>query len=87
MAASDRLRVRLLGDLELRRGEVLLPLPPSRRTRALLGFLVATASPQSRSALCDLLWDGPDDPRASLRWSLTKLRAVVDDAAGPAAGG
>lgn len=77
--ASDLLHIRLLGDLELRRGGALLPLPPSRRTRALLGFLVATASPQSRSTLCDLLWDGSDDPRASLRWSLTKLRAVVDD--------
>lgn len=75
----DLLHIRLLGDLELRRGGALLPLPPSRRTRALLGYLVSTASPQSRSSLCDLLWDGSDDPRASLRWSLTKLRAVVDD--------
>ena len=79
MTSSDLLRVRLLGDLELRRGGALLPLPPSRRTRALLGYLVATATAQSRSALCDLLWDGSGDPRASLRWSLTKLRAVVDD--------
>jgi len=77
--ASDLLRIRLLGDLELRSGGTLRPLPPSRRTRALLGFLVSTASPQSRSTLCDLLWDGSEDPRASLRWSLTKLRAVVDD--------
>ncbi|MCC7458512.1 MAG: AAA family ATPase [Nitrospira sp.] len=73
--------MRLLGELEVRRGsEPPLPLPPSRRTRALLGYLVATGAPQSRSALCDLLWDGPDDPRAALRWSLTKLRPVVDDA-------
>jgi predicted ATPase/DNA-binding SARP family transcriptional activator len=78
--ASPGLRLRLLGDLEVRRGDgTPLPLPPSRRTRALLGFLVATGVPQLRSTLCDLLWDGPDDPRAALRWSLTKLRAVVDD--------
>lgn len=77
--APDLLHIRLLGDLELRRGGALLPLPPSRRTRALLGYLVSTASPQSRSTLCDLLWDGSEDPRASLRWSLTKLRTVVDD--------
>ncbi len=76
------LRVRLLGDLELRREDgPAVPLPPSRRTRALLGYLVATGTPQSRATLCDLLWDGPDDPRAALRWSLTKLRAVVDDEA------
>lgn len=79
-AAGDQLlHICLLGDLELRRGAAPLPLPPSRRTRALLGFLVASAARQSRAALCDLLWDGSDDPRAALRWSLTKLRAVVDD--------
>lgn len=71
--------MRLLGDLEVRRGEgPPLPLPPSRRTRALLGYLAAIGAPRSRGALCDLLWDGPDDPRAALRWSLTKLRAVVN---------
>src|SRR4029453_3244113 len=26
-----------------------------------------------------LLWDVPNDPRGALRWSLTKLRAIVDD--------
>ena len=77
---SGVLRIRLLGDLALHRGGVPVPLPPSRRTRALLGYLVATETAQSRSTLCDLLWEGPDDPRASLRWSLTKLRPVVDDA-------
>ena len=80
VSASPRLRLRLLGDLEVRNANgASRPLPPSRRTRALLGFLVATGVPQSRASLCDLLWDGPDDPRAALRWSLTKLRAVVDD--------
>lgn len=83
-STAATLHLHLLGDLELRRGEGLpLALPPSRRTRALLGYLVATGVPQSRSALCDLLWDGSDDPRASLRWSLTKLRPVVDDATAP----
>ncbi len=71
--------IRLLGTLQLRLEGVERPLPPSRRTRALLGYLVATAVPKLRSALCDLLWEGPDDPRAALRWSLTKLRPVVDD--------
>ena len=74
------LRIRLLGELEVRRNGAVLALPASRRTRALLGFLVARGAPELRATLCDLLWDGPDDPRASLRWSLTKLRAVVDDA-------
>lgn len=42
---------------------------------------MATAKPQPRQTLCDLLWDGPDDPRAALRWSLTKLRPLVNDPA------
>lgn len=73
--------VRLLGDLSVMRNGQPVPLPASRRTRALLGYLIATGAPQSRQALCDLLWEGPDDPRAALRWSLTKLRPVLDDAA------
>lgn len=77
--APAELGVRLLGTLEVRRGGAVVPLPPSRRTRALLGYLVGTATPHPRSTLCDLLWDGPDDPRAALRWSLTKLRVIVDD--------
>ncbi len=79
MSASRPLHIRLLGELTLLRGDTALALPPSRRTRALLGYLVASGGPQTRSTLCDLLWDGPDDPRASLRWSLTKLRPLVDD--------
>lgn len=83
-APGPTLTVRLLGELELRRaGGTPVPLPPSRRTRALLGYLVATGVPQPRPALCDLLWEGPDDPRAALRWSLTKLRGVVDEAGTP----
>src|SRR6267154_996468 len=27
----------------------------------------------------ELLWEVPDDPRASLRWSLAKIRPLVDD--------
>jgi DNA-binding SARP family transcriptional activator len=74
--------IRLLGDLQVAREGETVALPASKRTRALLGFLVATGTAQTRQSLCDLLWDGPDDPRAALRWSLTKLRDVVDDDAG-----
>ncbi len=61
----------------------LAKLPPSKKTRALLSYLVASRQPQLRARLCDLLWEGPDDPRAGLRWSLSKLRAVFDEAAPP----
>ena len=71
--------IRLLGELEVLQGGRAAPLPASKKTRALLGYLAATARPHLRTTLCELLWPGPDDPRAALRWSLTKIRALVDE--------
>lgn len=79
-ASCGPLCIRLLGELELTRGGARVTLPASRRTRALLGYLVLSGAPVSRPALCDMLWEGPDDPRAALRWSLSKLRPLLDDA-------
>jgi predicted ATPase/DNA-binding SARP family transcriptional activator len=73
------LKLRLLGELEVWRGEELLQLPPSRKTRALLAYLVCTGKPQRRERLCSVFWDIPDDPRGALRWSMSRLRAIVDD--------
>lgn len=73
------LEIHLLGELEARRAGKALPLPASKRTRALLGYLVVTGQPHSRAHLCDLLWESPDDPRAALRWSLAKLRPLLDE--------
>ena len=75
--------IRLLGEVERSCvGASLCPLPRvEEENRALLGYLVAVRGrPQARERLCELFWDGPDDPRAALRWSLTKLRPLVDDA-------
>ena len=77
--APARLEIRLLGEIRLKLGSEHVSLPASKRTRALLGYLAAAATAQSRQTLCDLLWDGPDDPRAALRWSLTKLRPLVNE--------
>jgi pimeloyl-ACP methyl ester carboxylesterase/DNA-binding SARP family transcriptional activator len=78
-APAPELEIRLFGGLQVfRRGEM-LSLPQSRKTRALLAYLIVKAAPQRRDTLCELFWDTPDDPRASLRWSLSKLRALVND--------
>ena len=83
MSEPIELSVRLLGEIQVvRRGERLL-LPPSRKVRALLAYLVATGRPQSRSRLCSMFWDVPDDPRGALRSTLSKLRAVVDSPGRP----
>jgi DNA-binding response OmpR family regulator/pimeloyl-ACP methyl ester carboxylesterase/DNA-binding SARP family transcriptional activator len=78
------LTIRMLGELAVLRDGMAQPLPPSKKTRALLGYLVATGRPQRRERLCTLLWDVPDDPRGALRWSLSKLRGLVDEPNGPA---
>ncbi len=56
-----------------------IKLPASRRTRALLAYLALTDRPHRRDRLCELFWEIPDDPRGSLRWSLSKLRPIVND--------
>jgi len=72
------LRISLLGELRVTSGGSEVELPASRKARALLGFLAATGRPHRRERLCELLWDLPDDPKAALRWSLSKLRRAVD---------
>ncbi|HET8643893.1 MAG TPA: AAA family ATPase, partial [Vicinamibacteria bacterium] len=77
--STPAIEIRLLGELAIVRDGRPLELPASKRTRALLGYLAATGKPHLRSQLCDLLWEGPDDPRAALRWSLAKLRPLLDE--------
>src|SRR5262245_8848146 len=72
--------LRLLGPLTATRQGLDVPMPSSRKVRALLGYLALAARPKLRSHLCELLWDVANDPRSELRWCLTKLRTVIDDA-------
>ncbi|HSK40765.1 MAG TPA: BTAD domain-containing putative transcriptional regulator, partial [Arenibaculum sp.] len=73
------LGIRLLGDIEVARDGERLALPPSRKTRALLAYLALAERPLRRDHLCALLWEVPDDPKGALRWSLSRLRQVVDE--------
>jgi DNA-binding SARP family transcriptional activator/tetratricopeptide (TPR) repeat protein len=78
--ARSGLHIRLLGDLQITSADGRArKLPASKKTRALIGYLIATGRPHRRERLCDLLWDGPNDPRAELRWSLNKAREVLND--------
>jgi DNA-binding SARP family transcriptional activator/TolB-like protein len=78
--AAPTLHVRLLGPMTVSRDGVALTLPSSRKLRALLAYLAVSPQPVTRSRLCELLWDVPNDPRGELRWCLSKLRRVLDDA-------
>ncbi len=73
------LQIRVLGGLEVIRDGAPAVLPPSRKTRALLAYLALTGTPHRREQLCEIFWDVPDDPRGALRWSLSKIRLLVDE--------
>ncbi len=68
----------MLGPLAIRRDGRALVLPASRKVRALFAYLALAPLPVSRSQLCELLWDVPNDPRGELRWCLSKIRGLVD---------
>ncbi len=78
MTGGDRVQIHFLGDPRFVGPGRVLTLPPSKKTRDLLSCLVATGRPHLRDRLCDVLWEGPDDSHAALRWSLAKLRPLLD---------
>jgi pimeloyl-ACP methyl ester carboxylesterase/DNA-binding SARP family transcriptional activator len=72
------LQIKILGSISVRKDGKSMALPASRKSRALIAYLAIEPGPHTRSALCDMFWELPDDPRASLRWSLSKLRTVLN---------
>src|SRR5579862_5995430 len=68
--------LRVLGELEVELAGERLTLPPSKKTRALLGYLLAEPREHTRERLCSLFWEDPSDPRGALRWSLSRLRQL-----------
>ena len=78
--AGCSMQLRLLGPMAVIADGKALPLPASRKTRALLGYLAAQGKPVRRDRLTHLFWEVPDDPKGALRWSLSKLRGLLGDA-------
>lgn len=75
---NHEIQICLLGEVRVIRDGVELALPPSRKARAVLGYLAASGRPHRRERLCEMFWDVPDDPRGSLRWALSKLRSTIE---------
>jgi pimeloyl-ACP methyl ester carboxylesterase/DNA-binding SARP family transcriptional activator len=73
-----QIRIRTLGEFAVLHDDEAVKLPASRRTRALLAYLALTGRPHRRERLCELFWEIPDDPRGALRWSLSKIRPLVN---------
>jgi hypothetical protein len=61
--------VRMFGPLTILRDDVPLALPASRKVRALFAYLALAPNAVTRSKLCELLWDVPNDPRGAARQS------------------
>lgn len=77
--ALAKLELKFLGEFGAFCDGRALPLPPSKKTRALLAYLCLNPRKLRREHLCELFWEMPDDPRGSLRWSLSKLRRLLQD--------
>ncbi len=78
MASPSADRVLFLGPFQIIRNGDQLPLPRSRKARALLAYLAMAPRPVTREKLCELFWDVADDPKSELRWCLSKLRPLVN---------
>ncbi|MFG1497899.1 alpha/beta fold hydrolase [Saccharospirillum sp. HFRX-1] len=74
-----KLSIQTLTELTVFKDDQPLPLPASKRTRALLAYLILTGRMQRRDRLCELFWEHADDPRGALRWSLSKMRPLVNE--------
>ena len=73
---SITLRIRLLGTAQLSHNDQPI-LMRGYKPLALLAYLLITGKAHSREHLVDLLFDGPGDPKASLRWTLSELRKGI----------
>ncbi|MEM8766389.1 MAG: BTAD domain-containing putative transcriptional regulator [Pseudomonadota bacterium] len=62
--------------LARRDGEA-VELPRSRKARALLAYLALAPAGIRKEEACQLLFASADDPRGSLRWCLSRLRAAL----------
>ncbi|MEO0345522.1 MAG: hypothetical protein AAF229_04605 [Pseudomonadota bacterium] len=67
----------LFGTFQVARGGSPVALPKSRKTRALLAYLACTTRRQERDRLVELFFRDVSDPKAALRWSLSRLRASL----------
>ena len=80
--ASPMLRIRLLGEVELRHGEALLPPLESARAASLLAYLLLhREAPQPRQRLAFVLWPDSTESQArtNLRHVLHILRRALPD--------
>jgi len=75
---QPELVLKFLGEMAVIVDGKTIAMPRSKKTRALLAYLAITGRSHQREKLCGMFWHLPDDPRGALRWSLSKIRGLVD---------
>ncbi|MEM8616481.1 MAG: alpha/beta fold hydrolase [Pseudomonadota bacterium] len=78
LVVPDRFDVQLFGDFQVSHRGTEIDLPNSKKTRALLAYLIVTGRPQRRERLCELFWETSNDPKGALRWSLSQINRFGD---------
>jgi DNA-binding SARP family transcriptional activator len=73
------LTIHLLGRPRAERSESDTYQLRSRKSWAVLAYLVLSERPPTRGLLASLLFAEADDPLRALRWSLTEVRRLLDD--------
>lgn len=78
---SDRLEIRLLGGMAIKKADRLVEGLVSRKAEALVAYLACTGQTQSREMLADMFWDDRSQSKAmgNLRVILTSLRQQLGD--------
>jgi DNA-binding SARP family transcriptional activator len=71
--------IQLLGRPRITRGPAGAYTFRSRKSWALLAYLILSERPPARSQLASLLFSGADDPVRALRWSLAEIRRALGD--------
>ncbi|MEU4338842.1 winged helix-turn-helix domain-containing protein [Micromonospora lupini] len=77
--AETRLRVTLLGAVEVRRGDTVVPVPGARLRGLLIRLALAGGRAVDAGVLVDALWpeEGPADPANALQTLVSRLRRVL----------
>jgi DNA-binding SARP family transcriptional activator len=75
------LRIRLLGRPSIERSDGAAYRLRSRKSWALLAYLLLSEAAPTRSRLAGLLFSEADDPLRALRWSLAEIRRCLGDGA------
>lgn len=72
--------IHLLGSPRVVRDGTAVRAPRGHKVWGLLAYLLLREVPASRAHVADLLFPTADDPLAALRWTLSMLRRLVEDA-------